>query len=313
MQGSSMPTISTDRHPVSTQQPAKAVEREGKTTWALQRKAVTSEATHLSPPSTDRQSPEPDGTASLLARRESKVVQPVHQSTDGQQWLPPEEQLSSYLNEYFLDTDIFGFFDDQFYEQLPTELKSIFLESRNDLQECIRIDECREKSDEDKMRLSTLLLPRLTAMMAQMKRLSTEVGLEKSKWFIPTLLILNELHRFLPINDKKEYPSPIYQLAFEICNDSSVSLEKRQSVLLYLQVHNNDLCGNADSSLMLQLLIDRLQHTGQPVPAVKPEIVLDAAHPPQLTDQPMTQSKKATTEELNNSRPPPPSSEHTKA
>ena len=287
MQGSSMPTISTDRHPVSTQ-PAKAVEREGKTTWALQRKAVTSETTHLGPPSTDRLSPEPDGTASLLTRRESKVVQPVHQSTDGQQWLPPEERLSSYLNEYFLDTDIFGFFDEQFYEQLPSDLKSIFLEGRNDFQECIYIDECREKSDEDKMRLSTLLLPRLRAIMAEMKRLSTEVSLEKSNWFIPTLLILNELHRFLPINDKKEYPSPIYQLACEICNDSSVSLEKRRSVLLYLQVHNNDLCGNADSSLMFQLLIDRLQYTGQPVPEAQTETVLDAVHLPQLTDQPMT-------------------------
>lgn len=224
------------------------------------------------------QHPKTDNTQYPLTKRWSEVVQPPQVPELENQCLSPTEQIVEKLKRFYIDSETFRIFDNHFYESFPESLKAIYLDCKDDLQKCIKIDEDEAASEADLALLPKLLPPRITAITTEIIRLSKGIDSEIPVWLVPTVLILDELKTLLPGSVRKEYVRPLYQLTFAIRFNDEIPVDKRRALLIYMQAHGEELDFHANENLMFEHLITSLQDKDQPAPETALTAELEAVH-----------------------------------
>ncbi|KEI71284.1 ankyrin repeat domain-containing protein [Endozoicomonas elysicola] len=250
----------------------------GKIPTVFQKKAEGCDVAHQLSAQRGDQHPKTDSTQYPLTKRWSEIVQP-HQAPElEKQCLSPTEQIVARLKHEYIDSETFRIFDNHFYESFPDSLKAIYLDCKDDLQKCIKIDEDEEASEADLALLPKLLPPRITAITTEIIRLSKGIGSEIPVWLVPTVLILDELKTLLPGSERIKYARPLYQLTFAIRFDDEIPADKRRALLIYMQAHGEELDFHANENLMFEHLITSLQDKDQPALETALTAELEAVH-----------------------------------
>ena len=151
-----------------------------------------------------------------------------------------------------------------FYESFPEILKSIYLDCKKDFLTCFKFLDKESWCDADEEQLSKLLTPPLTEMTAALIRLSKEIKLEETEWLVPTVLILDEFKILLCARDNKQYIRPMYQLACAVFDDNTLPIDRRLSLLTFMQEQREALDFSANEDRVFESFIKSLLDKHQP-------------------------------------------------
>ncbi|WP_419834608.1 hypothetical protein [Endozoicomonas atrinae] len=199
-----------------------------------------------------------------LTQRSSQATPEFSKPQAATKALSPTEQIIEELKKCYVDTQVLTLFEAHFYESFPERLKSIYLDCKKDFLTCFKFLDKESMSDADEEQLSKLLTSRLTEMTTELIRLSKEIKLEETEWFVPTVLILDELKILLCARDNKQYIRPMYQLACAVFDDNTLPIDRRLDLLTFMQEHHEELDFTANEDRVLESFIKSLLEKHQP-------------------------------------------------
>ncbi|KEI71272.1 ankyrin repeat domain-containing protein [Endozoicomonas elysicola] len=246
---------------------------EGKTARAFLRSAGTFNVEQaFSPQPVDNEKQ----MGSSLTERSSITTQEHSKTT--KEALSPAQKLAGRLREYYIDVKTLGMFEYHFFEQLPEALKSIYMDCKNDLLKFINIDCAENPSQEEEALLSRHLPLRLTEILNEIIRQSTIITLEETEWLVPLLLLLDEFKILLPSRENRKFIRPMYQFACTVHDNDRLPVDRRLSILMFMQENGELLDFTASEYRLFESLIKSLLDNHQPAHEAEPAILLEATH-----------------------------------